>query len=305
MKTTLSLLSLLFVFVGCDAIDAMKATKDMKVATNAMNEKMDKTNRGIDSTNESVRLQKLILSKDDMLDEKNTKNLSPVALGMIPGAKKFGESATTEELMEYTYILLKAIRDEKPDDSLKDANGEFPADVVAAYDHQKMIQFSQVLTIAGFTPADKVESIINEQIYGGGLYQDEAYAFLMARVFFLGTYLDNSLLANPLKTIKKMEETVMRISSIDYLLKTPFKNEIKMSVTGFLKQDPIELSLYTDGLMEDIWNAPKLWKKVMNGFKNDLRDGNVITGTPANQANLSKRIDELKVTVQSYLDSWK
>ncbi|MDO9181094.1 MAG: hypothetical protein Q7U04_01735 [Bacteriovorax sp.] len=312
MKSALILVSLLTLVVGCDAVDAMKATKSMDDKMDQTNAGMKQTNIGIVTTNkviaetnENIRLQKLILSKNDMLEKENTKNLTPVALGMIAGAKKFSEAATTEELMEYTFLLLKEINDGKPDDSLKNEKGQFPTDIVEEYDHQKMIKFNQILTIAGFTPTEKITQIIEEQIYEGGLYQDEAYAFLMARVFFLGTYLDNSLLAKPLKTVKKMEETINRIGSIDFLLKTPFKNYIKMNVTGFLKADAIEISLFTNGEMDDTWNAPKLWKKVMAGFKSDLKDGNVVTGSSVEQTNLSIQIAALKAKVQAYQDSWK
>lgn len=306
MKSALILSSLMFLFAGCDAIDAMKATKDMKSATNSMNEKMDKTNKGIEETNESVRMQKLILSKNDMLDDKNTQDLEPVALGMIAGAKKFGEAATTEELIEYTRVLLLKIKDQKPDESLKNENGKFPANIVAAYDHKKLVDLNQIYTIAGFCPEEKVQQIIEEQIYGGGLYQRTAYVFLMARVQFLGTYLQETTLAEPLDTVKIMRETITRLGSIDAILKMPFKEKVKMDINTFIGRDPIVASLYDeDGKMEDSWNAPKLWKKVMKRFDQDLKDGNIVMGSSSKATAVQQEIVDLKANVQSYLDSWK
>ncbi|MBC7713105.1 MAG: hypothetical protein H7177_07185 [Rhizobacter sp.] len=305
MKSALLIASALFLLVGCDAIDAMKATKDMKSATNSMNAKMDKTNKGIEETNESVRLQKLILSKNDMLDDKNTVDLEPVALGMIAGAKKFGETATTEELIEYTRVLLLKIKDQRPDDSLRGPDGKFPANIAAEYDHKKLVDLNQIYTIAGFCPEQKVAQIIEEQIYGGGLYQRTAYVFLMARVQFLGTYMQETLLAEPMDTVKIMNEAIVRLGSIDAILKTPFKNKIKMEINTFIAKDPIVVSLYDEtGAMDDSWNAPKLWKKVMKRFDQDLKDGNIVTGSSVKTDAVLNEIARLRATVQNYLDSW-
>jgi len=264
-----------------------------------MNEKMNETNKGIQSTNESVRLQKLILAKDDMLKAENTRDLEPVALGMIAGAKKFGEAATTEEIIEFTYVLLKQIREEKPSNN-SDANKEF-------YDHDKMIKFSQLATIAGFAPEEKVDQIIQEQVIDGGLYIDEAYAFLTARVMFLGTYLGESLLATPIKTVMKMDETIKRLGSMNKILKLPFKAELKLEATGFVVRDNIVVSLYdeTGSFGSDDWNAPKLWKKVLKAFDRDLKDGNLVTVNEAQQTATKAKITLMKSEVQNYLDSWK
>ncbi|MDD4974353.1 MAG: hypothetical protein PHY93_08365 [Bacteriovorax sp.] len=306
MKTSLILIALLSIVVGCDAIDAMKATKDMKSATNSMNDKMDKTNLGIQETNDSVRKQKLILSINDMLDDKNTQDLEPVALGMIAGAEEFGKSATTEETIKYVFKLLLEIKDVKPKESLKDANGNFPANVVEAYDHLKMIKLSQIYSIAGFYPQDKLDQIVNEQIYGGGRYQREAYIFLMARVQFLGTYLQETLLAEPLDTVEAMRELVVRLGAIDSILKSPFKAKVKMNIDTFIAKEPIVAALYDDnGNMEDSWNAPKLWKKAFKRFDQDLKDGNIVEGSSVKSTDVEKEIVQLKASVQTYLNSWK
>lgn len=299
MKSLVIILASGLILTGCDAIKAMdSAANKMPNTMNSMNSKMDETNKGIQSTNESVRLQKLILAKDDMLKEENTRDLEPVALGMIAGAKKFGEAATTEELIEFTYVLLKQIREEKPADN-SDATK-------AAYDHDKMIKLSQILTIAGFCPEAKVDQIINEQIYGSGLYIDEAYAFLTARVMFLGTYLGESLLATPIKTVKKMDETITRLGAIDKILKLPFKDQIKLEAVGFIVRDQVVVSVYDEAgnIADDSWNAPKLWKKVLKAFDRDLKDGNIVSGSSMGADATKAKISLMKSQVQSYLDSW-
>lgn len=306
MKSTLVLLSMLSVLTGCKALKAIDSANSIPEKLDATYSQIQKTNKGIDETNESVRLQKLILAKNDMLDDKNTQILEPVALGMIAGAKKFGHAATTEELIEYTRVLLLKIKKEMPDESLKDENGKFPKSVVAEFDHKKMVDLNQILTIAGFCPQEKVDQIIEEQIYGGGLYQKTAYVFLMARVMFLGTYLQETLLAEPMDTVKIAKETIVRLGAIDSILKLPFREHVKMHLDTFVEHEAISASLFDEnGKMADSWNAPKLWKKVLKRFDQDLKDGNIVRGSKADNGQVQTEITELKATVQNYLDSWK
>lgn len=306
MKSSLIVISLLGLLTGCKALKAIDSANSIPTKLDQTYAQIQKTNKGIDETNESVRLQKLILSKNDMLDDKNTQDLEPVALGMIAGAKKFGEAATTEELIEYTRVLLLKIKDQKPDESLKDANGKFPKEIVAAYDHKKMVDLNQIFTIAGFCPQEKVDEIINEQIYGGGLYQRTAYIFLMARVQFLGTYLQETLLAEPMDTVNIMKETIVRLGAIDSILKMPFKEKVSMNIDTFIEKAPITAALFDEnGQMDDSWNAPKLWKKVMKRFDQDLKDGNIVTGSSVKTSEVQSEIADLKATVQNYIDSWK
>ena len=315
MKASLVIISLLGLMTGCKAfraIDSANAIPEKLDATYSQivstNSQIKKTNQGIDETNESVRLQKLILSKNDMLDDKNTKDLEPVALGMIAGAKKFGEAATTQEILEYTYVLLRQIEDQRPDDSLKGPDGKFPKDIIETYDHKKLVDLNQILTIAGFCPQDKVDQIIRDQINnedGGGEYRDEAYIFLMGRVMFLGTYLQEVYLAKEISTVEKMRQAITRLGYIDSILKLPYNNEIKLEVNTFLGRDQIVAVLVQpDGTMDDSWNAPRLWKKMSKRIDQDLTNGKVATGSVANPTKIQSDIADLKATVQSYIDSW-
>lgn len=291
---------------GCKALKAIDSANSIPGKLDQTYAQIEKTNSGITETNESVRLQKLILAKNDMLDDKNTEDLEPVALGMIAGAKKFGEAATTEELVEYTRVLLLKIKDQRPDDSVKGADGKFPKSVVKAYDHKKMVDLHQIMTIAGFCPQDKVDRIIEEQIYGGGLYQRTAYAFLMARVLFLGTYLQETSFAEPIDTVNIMRETITRLGAIDKILKAPFKENVKLNIDTFLERDPISVSLFDQsGKMDDSWNAPQLWKKVMVRFDQDLKDGNIVTGSGKSASDVQYDIAKMRAQVQSNIDSWQ
>ncbi len=290
---------------GCKAMQAIDSANAIPGKLDQTYDQIQKTRDGIDYTNEKVRLQALVLAKNDMTDEANTQDLEPVALGMIAGAKKFGEVATPEELIEYTRVLLLEIKDQKPDESLKDTEGKYPPNIVALYDHRKMVNLNQIFTIAGFCPQSKIDQIINDQIYNGGLYQRTAYVFLMARVQFIGTYLQETLLAEPMDTVNIMRETISRLGAIDSILKMPFKEKVKMEISGFLGKDPIVSSLFdAQGNMDDSWDAPKIWKKVFKRFDQDLKDGNIVEGSSANSTTVQNEIAELKTTVQKYIDSW-
>ncbi len=306
MKSTLIILSLIGILTSCKALKAIDSANSIPEKLDATYSQIQKTNKGIDETNESVRLQKLMLAKNDMLDDKNTKDLEPVAFGMIAGAKKFGEAATTEELIEYTRVLLLQIKKQRPDDSLRDENGKFPKSVVEFYDHKKMVDLNQIMTIAGFCPQEKVDQIIEDQIARRGLYESTAYVFLMARVMFIGTYLQETLLADPIDSVEVMRETIVRLGAIDAVLKSPYKEKVKMNIDTFIERPGVITALYDEnGKMADSWNAPKLWKKVMKRFDQDLKDGNITIGTKLDHSKVQNDIADLKATVQNYIDSWK
>lgn len=291
---------------GCKALKAIDSANAIPGKLDQTYAQIERTNTGITETNESVRLQKLILAKNDMLDDKNTVDLEPVALGMIAGAKKFGEAATTEELVEYTRVLLLKIKDQFPDESMKNAEGKYPKALMKEYDHKKMVDLHQIMTIAGFCPQEKVDQIIEEQIYGGGLYQRTAYAFLMARVLFLGTYLQETSFAEPMDTVNIMRETITRLGAIDKILKTPFKEHVKLNIDTFLEREPITLTLFDQsGKMDDSWNAPELWKKVLIRFEQDLKDGNIVNGSGKKASDVQYEIVTMKAQVQSHIDSWQ
>ncbi len=308
MKRLIGLMSICALIQGCDAMKALDVTANKLPATmEQMNQKMDSTVKGISETNSAVREQKMGAYLDLMFRDENTQDLEPVALGMIPGAIKLGEVITAKEAVELTSLFVNEIHDQRP--SAEDAND--PA-VIKKYDHQKMAKFSAIVTIAGFLPDEKVDQIINDQIINSGLYIDEAYTFLMARVFFLGTFVNEKILANPINSIEKMNDAITKIESIDKILKLylkdpVFKKLIKMDIDGFLKRDAISVSLYSDdgNFADPNWSTPKLWKKVLKAFDRDLKAVNLLAAPQDQKDEALKKINLMKARVQANLDSWK
>ena len=293
MKSLLGLISILFFLTSCDLMD--------------MPAKMDAANQGVLQTNEKMKEllnlaeeQKLKLSLDDMLTDTNTRDLEPIALGMLGGAEMFGQAVDTDKMIKFVFVLSEQLND------------AVPAGKEAQYDHDKMIKYSELVTVAGLLPEAKVDQIIKEQIFGGGEYNVEAYTLLMARVSFLGAYLQEKMLGRSIDTTKKMRETISKLGSIDKILKLAIANpelktDIKMEFTSFPIHTPIVTSLFDDkGVITDpSWNAPVLWKKVLSKFKSDLKSGNLIGATTDSQGQANTDIALMKAQVQTYLDSWK
>lgn len=294
MKSLALILSISFLFAGCEVLNMPK--------------KMDAANEGVEKTNSKMQTllglayeQKLAITLEMMLRPENTRDLEPIALGMMGGAEKFAEAATTDDLIKFTYVLLQQIRDERPTTGNEDY-----------YDHDKMIKFSQIVTLAGLAPEKKVDQIIEEQILNGGQYNKEAYAFLMARAFFLGTYLAEKMLSVPVDTVGKMDETIKKLASIDKILKLyqvdpALKTNIALEAVGFVKRDPIVVTLYNEegAISDERWNAPVLWKKVLKKFDRDLKDGNVIAASSSKNSATQAKINQMKAEVQSYINSWQ
>ena len=332
MKQALLLVTLAALFTSCKALKAIDSANSIPDKLDSTSRQINTTNSQMRETNDGIHKQTLNGALDDMLKERNSTDLEPVALGMLEGGDIFTKAASSDELIKNTWILLNQIKDSQPKESLRGADGEFPADVVAKYDQQKMVQFNELIVLAGLTPEDKVDQIINDEIYAGGLYQDEAYMFLMARVYFLGAYLDNKLLARQLNTVKKMEEAINKVASIDKILKLSFKYDISMKIVGFVKHAPIIESLYvcklpdvvkSDGsikvgknvscnvpkssgeVMSRTWNAPELWEKIDEAFDTDLKNGNIVTGSNVNASDVQTKVSEMRERVKSLIASWK
>ncbi|MCC6276455.1 MAG: hypothetical protein IT289_00920 [Oligoflexia bacterium] len=223
----ISVLVCLVALVGCEAKEALNATKGMPGEMRVMQNEMVKTN-------EAVRLQKLALSLDRMFSDQNTDIMTPPPSGMLSGAKKFAEFATSQELIEQVYAWLLEINEQVPDESLR-VNGSFPKEVVQRVDFQKMQRLVAIQAVAGFTPDFKVREIVDVQIQSGGVYQEAAYTFLAARGFFIADYLvSRKILSRKVNNLEKLNSGLSELRNLKYIFDLGLGERVALKVTGFL-----------------------------------------------------------------------
>ena len=119
MKSLYFTLPLVLLISACDATKALdSAANKMPNTMDSMNTKMDNANKGVDNTNAKMaqllglaQEQKLSLALDNMLREENTRDLEPIALGMLSGAEKFGQAVTSEDMIKFVFVLTELTPD--------------------------------------------------------------------------------------------------------------------------------------------------------------------------------------------------
>lgn len=229
MKSFLFLLSI-FIFAGCGADKAIKATNEMPG-------KMDEMNTKMTSTEESIRLQKLAIAKENLENEDNAKTLLPVPTGLIAYAKLFAETATTEELVGQVYLYLKDVNDGVVIPDVDEAGNYVPftAQQINKMNQYKLHRFTAAQAISAFIPQATLEVLINEQIVQDGRYKNTALSMLMMRFqFFRDVMLSGSLLSESMSGVGVLEKALDYAEGMELILKYPFASEIKIKITGFL-----------------------------------------------------------------------
>jgi hypothetical protein len=256
MKTT-GLALLLLALTGCGISQALDATKGIP-------DRLDKTNDGIVKTNAAVHLQTLAVAQAEMMKPENTEILFPPT-GMIPAGQVFADEATPEEIVKLIYVYMKDINAAQPDDSEKDANGHWPAELVKRIDHQKNAKFTAAAVIASLAPQEKIEAIVQNEIDNGGRYEDTAYTVLMLRFLLVrDLLLQESLLTHPLSNPGILNEAVTQMDHLTYIANLPYVEKINIKTIGMLSADDnIVLSVNPDELTP-------LWQKVDKAFDTDL-----------------------------------
>ena len=282
MKSLIIIL-LFGILQSCSApMEALDATRHMPNQMDKMLTGMDQTNNKIETTNQAVHQQILMLAKEEMLNEHNSQYLLP-PIGMMPGGKAFAEEATPEELMQITYAWLKEI------DQVQAGEGNtMTSDEV---DRDKAVKLTALQIIAGFTPQSVVKQIVGTYIYSKGLYEHTAKAFLALRAYFIQAYrLENGPLTDEGTNLNMVAEAIERTKFIQYITSLPFRDEIRVEINGFDDDVTYETWARTFSLEKDL--ATNLWNAILFLFEED--------GVQVDSE--SKRFKKLKKEVESYLE---
>ena len=259
--------------VGCAAIDAMDAVKDMNASTKnmqgstaEMNAKMDQTNRNMAETNSkidltnknmsvtntAIHLQTLDLAVADMFKPENTKYIfpgSPTPTSIMAAGKIFAETATVEELTGFTRAMMLEINSATPNDNQRDpVTHKFPQVILDKTDDSKFVTLTALEVIASFVQQDKIIEMVNEQILGHGEYELTAYTVLWLRHAGIHAFLlDEGLLTQKMINPGMFEKALTWVSQLKYIETRPFAKRISIYLTGFTNpdlntDDPVDLS---------------------------------------------------------------
>ncbi len=310
MKQLSVILLLAATLVGCDAIDAIHATKEM-------NGKMDEMNESTEKLAEGVHLQSLVIPINELLKSDSFLKLSPFPTTIVLYAKPFAEEARPKELVELTYLWLKEIDEVATEPDLDHEGKPLPdginclgscLDRLNQMRREKIGKLMTLQAVAGFTPQNTVESLIRSEIYGDGRYYEAAMKFLMLRyVFIRDILLDNSLLNQNLDKIGEIEEAVSYMKRLDYLARLPFADQIALVTRGVIKpylNAEYALDAETRSQLGTRWKLLKL--KAQSEMKFEKRS---LTGDAGNDQRIldesRRKMGRALQTIESHIRFWK
>ncbi|NBX83929.1 hypothetical protein EBQ90_12740 [bacterium] len=182
----------------------------------------------LNKTGNAVHLQVLTVALQQMLAPVNTETLTP-PVRMFPYGNTFSKEATAHEITETFHTFLVDVKQggqtEKSNPTAEDMRLK-----------SRKISLAAGGVIASFVPHEKLETIIEEQIYRGGRYEDTAYVLLLTRYtylrdFFFVSVVDKSERVN-LDSVRKAAEY---FTEIKYIAQLPFVDRIKLHVPQFIQ----------------------------------------------------------------------
>ena len=221
---------LVFALTACELPD-IKGLNSMPAKTAEMSNKMDETN-------EAIRLQKMGIALENLEKPENQARISPIPSGLMAWAKIFAEAAKPEELVEFTYLSLKALEEVNPATGL-DQDG-IPSNYTDAdklrVRLQKTASLSGLMAIAAFIQDEKIESIIQHDILGNGRFQETGLNLLALRAAFLrDTMLAQSLNIRSdspkvLTNSGMMQEALKYLYKLEKISRLPFADAVQVKV---------------------------------------------------------------------------
>ncbi len=291
----------LIAIIAASACSKINSVMD---STEAIPEKMNLLNKGMSDTNESIRLQKLAIALEQVMNEKNQSFLSPIPGDMMGPGKLLAESLTAEEAVKLIYVKLVNVnentyRDQFPDDSeLKNIAQ------IQSFERTKIAIYYAVQIIATFLPDQIINEIVETQIKHGGRFYDVGLQILMMRVsFYDKVMLHASLFKDTMKTVGMVSEAIEYNKKIDAIAKFKFANRIGIKITGFSNQAQNEAM--SEKL--DVTVAAKNWTTILDRASREVEILGISGNEAEDKAEIAREKSVLEqniAIIQNYLSTW-
>ena len=231
--------------------------KNILDGTEHLPDQIAETNRGMASTNETIRKQKNAVCLDAMLKKENRAYLTPVPGDMMPYGQEMAQSMTVEETLKFAKDYLKKVNgwnfnNQYP--NMTETNPDY-VKTLEEFEHNKLADLMMVAIVAGFMPDTTVQAIIDQESEQGA-YRDFAYQLLMLRVTFNSDLMLNaSVMNSKLDTVGKINLAIEYSQKVDFVSKLSFADRIGLKITGFTTAEKnFELKLDTSVAVAN-WNA--------------------------------------------------
>jgi len=323
MKKLILLPVFALVLSACDALDAPKNMVSMKETTEQMSEKMS-------VTNEAIRMQKLSHALEMLNDPKNQAKWFPVPTKLIPGGKIFAETATTKEILDYTYLMLKDLEEVLPVKGItkapdltaeeitemeKQSDQVIMGEIVPLTDAElevirteKWANLYSLMIIASYAQDEKISEIINSYIKGNDVRQKTGLALLALRAYFIREV----LLKVSMKVDNGTAETLDNSGSMNEAIKWLVKLDqvSKLQLGGY----PIEVSveektqklIYFKSFHNEAAKkaTAQMWVLALGKAEAGVKVYNTKVTDAQVDANEVAKQNQAMATMKSYIDSW-
>jgi hypothetical protein len=269
-------------------------------------EQISKTNKGIESTNEAVRLQKIGESFKVMVDANNRKTLSPIPSDMMSASKIMAEALTSDEALLFIKNYMIKVNEEIFEDTYPLADKGTDAGMALYVDflHNKQADLLMITLVSGFLPNATLQTMIKDQSEQGA-YRDVLFASLKMRAdFYNNVMLDAGLIGSgkKLETLGQIAKAVEYTDKLDFICKLDFVDQISMKVTGFTEEMNKNLSASLDKNI-----ALNNWKKVLEKAQSDFKAASFSKDPDANAKALkdyTEQHNSLIYQIQAKIDSY-
>jgi len=210
---------------GDNTADVAKTTKQLEALTEKVRGLTADLVKGMSKTNDGVELQTLTLALQGLTAPANTQVLTPPA-SMLPYAKKFGEHASSEELLQVVYTFL--------------SNAKYGIEDKDANSRARLVALRAASAVAAFASDAQVGEILKRQIDAGGEYVNAAYEFGAVRFDFIKGFLIDPLISsektptvNP-AILKKASEYFQSLKTLAVL---PYASKMIVTVPALIAGD--------------------------------------------------------------------
>ncbi|UXR65513.1 hypothetical protein EZJ49_04500 [Bdellovibrio bacteriovorus] len=305
--------------VACDAQDAIDSTKQIPDKMNQTNSKMESMLDAMKTTNKGVHDQSLLIPLENLLKEENYDTLAPVPFKLMPYGKKLAEAATAEELVELTYLWLKEVDEALPAKDIDEGSGaEIPytKKQIQRINTLKIAKLTALQIIAGFTPQNVVQEMIQNYVIGGGIeggrrFEETTYSFLMLRTMFIrDVLLKESILSKSIDNVGKLEEAMKYIKKIDAISRLRFHSRIEFKSRGLV--DYAGQQLPSDEQPQEKFDrlmAQRLWESLYDKASAQMKvEARSVGASPEEDQRLleneKKRIQYDMQLIQQALQYW-
>ena len=285
-----------------DLLDTPEKLDKMLATTNNMAGTTKLMKEGMDSTNESIRMQKISIALTELLKKENREYISPLPGKMLPPGKVMAESLTAEEVLLFTKDFVKKVNEEQitdrhPGINLESDDGK---KLLLEFEKEKTADLSMLKIISGYLPEPILNQIIDQESEQGA-YREELFQILMLRAqFYDKLMLGASIMQYDLDTLGRIEKAIEYNTKLQKIEKMPFRDSITLVVTGYKNAADNELN----SEVLDLKAAQKNWKSIKRKATKEFKVKSYAVGEQNAVATQkqTERFNELMQQVQKEID---